>query len=443
MLEIQLKREKTAFFVVASVIFLIISFILRIIGFADTYLGLMGIAWTIFITCVVLLLSSKFNVYKWRLYIKSAYLVRVFLLYFNVLTNNFVDTFFKNVDYITFLDVAHDYYNGDFSFIWTNYPRILYLQYQLFGENEYIVRLINVFLSILAIMVVCKILEYLKLRDKIASWIVWIVCFLPYPCIGSIFILREPMYIFFCTLSLYYFLKYIDKKNLIDFMLAILLAFIPIYLHSGHIVVLMAYFTIYVLYGKDNKASILNLRLLIGACVGLLGVLLIVKGFGGDYLKIGTNGILGGIQTIFKKAFKNGGGSFYLKWMQAPDSLLAVGLYTPIRIIYFLISPLPMDFRGIVDVIAFVGDSSIHLIALVCFFVYCFGREKKNKVEWIFVLTIFLIMIFTASVFGWGTFTTGTAIRHREFMLYMECILIAIFFNNGKRVKDKKEYINV
>ena len=412
-------------------IFLAVSFCLRLIGFADAFPVFMCIVWTLYLSCTVILLSARFRAYKWSACINVTYLMRLLLLLYNMASNNSIDVFFKNVDWVKFTEVAHRYYEGDFSFFWTNYPRILYLQYQIFGENQYIVRVINVFLSILAIIDVCYILEYLQLKTVISKIVVWTVCFLPYPIIGSIMILREPFYISFCTFSLYFFLKWIDKRDYRDFIISIMLILLPVFLHSGHISVLIAYLAIFVLYGKGDKSSFLNFRLLLG--IGILVIILLWanSGLGGHYLMIGSNGIINTIQALFTRAFRNGGGSFYLRWMQSPSSLLMLFIYTPIRMFYFLLSPLPGDFRGLVDVVTFLGDSFIHLLFLICFVALIIKKEKEGKKdhnEKIFAITVFFIVFFTALVFCWGTFTAGTAIRHREFLLYMECIVMGIYF---------------
>ena len=109
------------------------------------------------------------------------------------------------------------------------------------------------------------------------------------------------------------------------------------------------------------------------------------------------------------------GGSAYLVNLKV-NSFFDVILYSPIKFLYFLFSPMPWNWRGISDISTFIMDSIVYLYLLVIVL-----KNKKNNIVKSFGLC-FLVLAF---VFGLGTYTAGAAARHRynvlPFLLVTAC----------------------
>ena len=99
--------------------------------------------------------------------------------------------------------------------------------------------------------------------------------------------------------------------------------------------------------------------------------------------------------------------------------------YIPYRIFQFLLSPVPWMWRGLKDAGVFLVDSMFYFTFL-CIWIPLFIKTKKeNRLLFIvFSIQFFIVTI----VFAHGTYTAGTAIRHR---LKSLIILATVYILSG------------
>nr|WP_316046727.1 hypothetical protein [Planococcus glaciei] len=93
-----------------------------------------------------------------------------------------------------------------------------------------------------------------------------------------------------------------------------------------------------------------------------------------------------------------------------------------------MFSPLPLDWRGMGDIVSFFFDSSVYLFLVGA---TIFGLVKsdmpiRNK---IFIL---LFLIVTVFVYSYGTQAAGTAMRHRNKIIPL--LLITFTMSNTKQL---------
>ena len=117
------------------------------------------------------------------------------------------------------------------------------------------------------------------------------------------------------------------------------------------------------------------------------------------------------------------GGSSYAAYVGNSDSISNMIIYTIPRIIYFLFSPFPWQWRGFSDIIAFFGSSLFYILSVYSAIRCIINRRSDNHV---LAAVILLIAIGVVFVFAWGCANTGTAARHREKMVMIFALLWAV-----------------
>ena len=105
---------------------------------------------------------------------------------------------------------------------------------------------------------------------------------------------------------------------------------------------------------------------------------------------------------------------------------------------FFMFSPLPWQWRGIPDIIAFVFSSLFYMYIIFStlqkLYQICKSQTKSNNIHLIVLIALSIIAIFSSFVFGWGCNNTGTATRHRDKMMCIYAVMLGININ----YKNKK-----
>lgn len=95
-----------------------------------------------------------------------------------------------------------------------------------------------------------------------------------------------------------------------------------------------------------------------------------------------------GIDDIYETTSSDGrGGAAYLIGLEI-NNLQEFILFSPLKSIYFLLSPLPWDWRGIYDVFTFFFDSMLYLITIISFVKYrkSFKNDKSLSIAIILMI---------------------------------------------------------
>ena len=280
-----------------------------------------------------------------------------------------------------FWTVASLYLDGYFGIKYTAYPYILYAEFLIFGKNYFCCLLFNVFLVQTMKTLFCrKIKEFISDRSALLAATI-IVAFFPYSFLISTHLYRESLYFIFVFISFYYFAKYLYDKSERCILLAALLIMPVLYLHIGFLPILFVYVLVYI---RDQKGiSRDNIYKTVPAIISLAVLIVFsLRGSSADtYLKFSSGNA---VERFMARLSTHSGttlraGSAYLLWVEI-HNIWQLLVFTPLKTFYYLFSPLPMNWRGISDVVAFLLDSSFHLTNL-CFAIKILRKPKKYNIS--------------------------------------------------------------
>lgn len=297
------------------------------------------------------------------------------------------------------------------------------LFYRVFGVQRMLLQHYNVLLSIGTICNVIAVLKDIKIDRVIMKIGAVMICFLPNYMILSAIFLRESIIIFFISGSIRFFARWIVEKKEKNIYIAIMLSMIGSMFHTGAIVPAACYALFLLCYDKEKEKFAITSKTLVLFIIGLGGLaVLFGKFYDLFFLKLGE---ITSIQDITKRVgYGFGGGADYVAPGANADNIGEFLLATPIRMFYFMASPVPWLWRGMQDIIAFFLDAVPYTVAF--FMGFSFVCEKEDKKKRAVVIGVFLIYILSAFMFGWGVNNAGTALRHRNKYISAEVVLIAV-----------------
>ena len=260
----------------------------------------------------------------------------------------------------------------------------------------------------------------------------YIVALSPISLIYRTGVLRESIIIMFISYSLKSFITFmLSKKNNIEALKSFIYIGLGAIFHSGVIFITTGYL-IALLSGKKNQKIFQYLILILGA-IGfiLFKDTLLEKVGGGDIDTI----IAANNYTSLKMA-----GSGYLQSITT-TSLGQIVVYLPLFMFYFLYSPTPDMFRGILDIVSFILNSSIYLyFTFYGFYLYKKVKNQLTLTEKKIIKYLFISIIFTVAVFSVGTRNAGTAMRHRDKIVPLLIVIFAIIKNRAILLRERRIY---
>ena len=292
------------------------------------------------------------------------------------------------------------------AFAWLGYSRI-YVQFLL------------LLLSVVAIHALNRILEEELVSQPIRVKTMYLVCLLPNFAILSSIFLRESVVTILIALSVLCFLRWLRGGKEHWFWLAFALAFGGASFHTGSVAVAVGYILVRFFYHRDRQVFAFSWKNILPAVLFFMVFLYLFVNYGdwffGKIVKID------GIEDI--ATGRGLGGSSYAAYVGDSSTVWNMIRYTPARVLYFLFSPFPWQWRGISDIIAFAFNSMFYIWTLVRAFRYLKVGYLQYRSE---VIALLLIAMCTLFVFGWGVSNTGTAVRHRDKMVILYGILWAL-----------------
>ena len=328
------------------------------------------------------------------------------------------------------------YNNNDLLFnsnIYT-YSKFISCLYMIITPLRLVAQYLNVLFGLSVALVVLEISKILKLENNIKR-ISFFICFFPTGIILSSILLREALISFFIILSLYCMLKYIIINSNIYFIYSILCVLFSSYMHSGCFVIVVIYFLFFIFYDHRNRKILFSLYsvfpLLIVIIMSLMmfyySDIFLVKF---DKLAVGSN------EEILNSLSETSGGSAYLTWIDMNSYFQAI-FFSPLKMFYFLFSPIPIDWRNLGDLLAFILDSVFYIYFSA---VIVKSREIKYKNDYkLFRKVLIACILIFVFVFSYGTKTAGTAMRHRN-KIYPFFLITAFLSKN--QVSTKKKYLH-
>lgn len=278
--------------------------------------------------------------------------------------------------------------------------------YKILGEAVPIfIVLLNLLAYTLAIVYLYKSMNLLSKKGlKRKKLIISIISFSLVSALLNVSLLREGIMLFFTTFSIYCYMK----RNKIYKMLSIISILISVYFHSGMIFMLTGYIYNFIMKEKGKKR-------IFYVAIGLFLIVLV--------------GIMINRLPYFKgksleKLSEAKIGEYGSTYITRTTGILDYVLTFPIRFFYFLFSPTPNMFRGIKDIMSFLLNSCIYFYFIYdSLKSYKFIKNKFCKKDKLVIQSLCLSYIVTSFVYAMGTITAGTALRHRDKLLFLLALI--------------------
>lgn len=418
-----------------AVIVLIIEIVLlgvaKSIGILNIGDGIASILVILFSAAFIVSVQISENMGEFSEQIVTGYLFRIAILYFDlygkrihVLPQSGDDS---SMFYRTSTElVLYGKTNRESSFI-----TLMSKVFDLIGINRLYGQFLLMLLSVIAIILFLRTIDKLVFDEQTKRWIAWIICLLPnYALLSSLF-LRESLIIVLITTSTCCMVEWMLNNESVFFLIAVLSSLIACLFHSGSIGITIGCVVCLLIYDANEKRIHSTVGGVFFAVVFALGISFIYLRYGnelmGKFLGVESIGDLANTSQL--------GGSSYSKYVGNSNTPINMIIYTLPRIAYFLFSPFPWQWRGPSDVIAFFFSGLYYVIIIYNAIRYLFIKENKN----IGMVIVLLIMAFFCTfIFAWGVSNTGTATRHRDKMVCLYGIILAITLNKPNQVSKKK-----
>ena len=313
------------------------------------------------------------------------------------------------------------------------YPQVIGTLMRIVGLNRLFVQYVSLLSSIVALVFLAYTLSETQIEEVIQKKTFRIVCLLPNYAILSSLLMREAVVYMFLSISVYYFVKWVRKKREVFFYMAALTVMPAAAFHSGTIAVLVGYLVIRLFY--DNKKETVSIRLtnvVLSLALAFIAVYIIGRTGNTFTNKFGNVESLEDIANVRDTA-----GSSYAQYVGNSNNPLSFIIFTPLRLFFFLFSPLPGMWRGIGDIIAFFFSSMYYVVSIWNVVKYLRTHQEKNRM---LIIALFIVALAAVFVFAWGTSNAGTATRHRDKMLLIFAVLLALSRDGLKFDSDRFHY---
>lgn len=373
--------------------------------------------------------SKKFKLYSVPLFL--GFLFRVFLVFWDIYGRSIFVLPNSGADSEMFYRQSVLYmYTGD-----TKrglFPKVMGTIFMAIGPSRIFSQFIITLYSVVSLIILVLLLEKCKISDNNKKVICMVVSLLPNLAILSSIYLRESIVAMFITVSFYFFFKWFNGERNISFIIAFICAFIASAFHSGTAAIAAGYVAILLLYDRKNKEFKMRAKNIVPVLIMVFVIAFLFNNYGNELF-----GKMQKVEDISDVANDSGqGGSSYAQYVGNSNNPLNMIIFTIPRMLFFIASPMPFQWRGISDIIAFCF-SSLFFLCTVWFTIKFFrSGEQKNRT---LVIALSIVLICTFFVFGWGVQNAGTACRHRDKITVICGLLLALTYIPRSPSQTKEE----
>jgi len=299
--------------------------------------------------------------------------------------------------------------------------------YKLIGIQPITIQFINVYLSMCSGLMVYRTMCLMKIAPKRIETAMFFVCFMPNLMLMSSIYLQEALIAFSLAASLYYFTRWWVNRERYDFAIAILLSVLGAVLHIGSLVCAVVFFVLYFVIDKRNRRIQLSASRTVLLVLAFIAVIIFLTVFSDVFLRK-LDGELSAESILNAADVREDGGSAYVIGFSGLPGWLDIIVNTPIRVFYFICSPLPWDWNGMSSLIAFFGSAFFYIYTVVkAFRAARVSKGIRSKIPlWNYLFVLIMLLIVAGIMFGWGVSNAGSVLRHREKFTYVCVILYAV-----------------
>lgn len=305
--------------------------------------------------------------------------------------------------------------------------------FQWIGLSRVFGQFILMLCSIVALHMAERIMEEFRVETRYRIRVMYILCLLPNFAILSSVFLRESCIIMFVAISLMCFAKWFVGKAEYWFWLAFIFVFAGSAFHSGSVAVAVGYIVVRFLYDRSKQKFRFTWKNILPVVIFILIFLFLFNNYGDRLFAKMMN--ITSIEDIASGVGQ--GGSSYAKYVGNSSTPLNMILYTPLRVVFFMFSPFPWNWRGLSDIIAFCLNSMFYLVVVFKAVKTIMRRRTPHKNA---IIALMIIALCTVFVFAWGCSNTGTAVRHRDKMVVLYGVLMALTWSHRKNRYSRENW---
>lgn len=368
------------------------------------------------------LLKQKEN-WKIALALFGGFVFRIILLFWDLNFSHIFRFPDSGLDTLTFQLAAQDVYDGLPAGRAGLYAQtIAYGIYTLFGPQPIIGQYVNILLAMSSIIIVKNTLKKIDVSEKNIFIVVLIMAFIPYYSMNNVLLLRETINQFVIAVSLYFFAGWFKGGSIGNFVLAMVFSLIGAAYHSGTVAVAAAYCICCVLYNRENKRFNFEAKTIVMIVVFIFAFMAINATVGdklfGKFKNVDSVEDITSVTETY-----NAGGASYDVGIETGNELLDMVVNTPLRMIYFVLSPVPWKWRGVNDILAFMCSAALYGYAYIIAIKALRQKGFKNKNM---VIVCLIIALMSAMIFAWGVSNAGAALRHRDKFICPYLVLLGL-----------------
>jgi len=294
------------------------------------------------------------------------------------------------------------------------YSKYLGVLFYLCGNSYLLASYINYLCGVFSIIVIYKTLNDQDVSIKAKMVSVGLISFGPINMIICSSLRREAFIFLFVSLSLMHVIKWYRSGSLINGFSSLTFVLLASVLHAGIIGVCSGYIILILFYSRKKGKWHITVRTFVAGLLILISSILIVTRYANVFL---AKLYIEDEEDIFFHAQRAVGDAAYLRGIRI-NTISDFIRYIPIKIIYFLFSPMPWNWRGINDIIAFGLDSIIYIL-LAAKLIKGLFQARKNPLAFALSLSSWA----SITIYRVGCGNSANAMRHRMKVL---SLIIAI-----------------
>ncbi|OZT78620.1 hypothetical protein [Salinicoccus roseus] len=386
------------------------------------------------ITAILLSFALMVGYTEFFLIIFASFLARLGLLLMDLYRPDIFEIPHSGTDtenfYATGLLVADDLSLLGESIYGGTYSQMLGLLFNVYGDDRLFVQYLNIMLAITAILIVIKIFRMIGVPHRAQLILVLLMAFFPHSLIFSSILLRESIISLLVVLSLYFFVRWFTYKERSGAIMSVVLLLTAAAFHSAIIGVLLGYLFGFIFYKHDKQSFRFTVTSVVPFSIfGLLMTYILV--FPGIVMGLPLfnkfQQVMDNNETLYGAITASRGDTAYLTGLEV-NNLFQVALFSPIKVIYFISSPMPWDVRNFEDMVSFFLDGAFYLLTLILF-IRNFETIRRRPLLGILLLGIMAGWL----IFGLGISNAGTALRHRFKFFYIIIVALGVLMSKGRK----------
>lgn len=335
--------------------------------------------------------------------------------------SGFLSTFYDS-DAGAYSSIASTYITQSFAFIRHGlgaYPSILARFYFVLGQNRLLGGWSNILLYIATAIYMKKIMELLGINERGQAWGILFYSVMPFSIMYSVGTFRESVLILPLVMSAYYFFIWLRGGGWGNAVVAVACILFSCYIHAGVAPAFVIYVLTFIFYNRSNRKWRISFPAVLLFVMFLVSIVFMPESI--QMVIFNKISRYRNVDVLLYWFSISEGGSAYLEWIDL-KSLYELIWFIPLKYFYFWMSPVPWEWRGLQDAVTFLMDSSVYVLMHFIGFMYL-KKKRVLSAEWIILA---LLVVGIGVTYGCGTFSAGTAIRHRFKILPLASIF-AVF----------------